>query len=148
MATALKPISQKQAVITISDISDTYWISIKGGRVSREKVKYNDGKKGIIQTLTGFIELESLTLTKSFDPSADKTVIAWIKKQLDSPTAFNVAIQPVKSDITGSVADGAGQILYSNCQLGDHKLPEFDRNSTGLAIIEVEVIFNELPTYG
>lgn len=148
MANPLKPIPQKQAVITISTLPDTYWISSKGGKVTREKVKYNDGKTGIVQTIPSFMELEALTLQKAFDPAADAAVVTWIESQDKSPAPFNVAIQPVKSDIAGSPFDGAKQLLFSNCVLGDYKLPtEWDRNSTGLAMIEVEIIFNTPPTY-
>jgi hypothetical protein len=147
MANPLKPISAKQAIITISDISDVYWMSSKGGKVNREEIEYNDGKQGIIQTFVGFIKLENLVLMKSFDPAADKAVLTWIDNQIKTPTPFNVAIQPVKADLTGSPFEGSSQILYSNCQLGDYKLPEWDRNSTGLAMIEIKVIFNSLPTY-
>lgn len=144
----LQPISQKQAVITISgEINDVTWTAARGGRVTREKIQYNDGKKGVVQTFTGFLSLEALTLQKSYDPKADVAVIAWIKSQMDNPTPFNVAIQPVKADLAGTAVEGSKQILYSNCVVGDFKLPDFDRNSTGLATIEVEIIFNEMPTY-
>lgn len=142
----LKPISQKQAVITISEISDVAWTAIRGGRVQREKTTYDDGKSGIIRTFTGFFSFEPVTLSKSFDPVNDQKVIDWIKGQVENPTPFNVAVQPVKADLAGTPFDGAKQLLYSNCTIGDYKLPDFDRNSTGLATIEVEVIFNELPT--
>jgi hypothetical protein len=143
----LQPITQKQAVITISDLPDVFWLSSKGGKVNTEKVPYNDGKQGIIQTFTGFLSLTALTLMKSFDPVADKAVVAWFNKQKATPTPFNVAIQPVKADLAGSVFDGSSQILYSDCLLGDYQLPEFNRDSTGLAMIECEVLFNTIPTY-
>lgn len=147
MPSLLKPISQKQAVITISSLRDIYWTALRGGKVTREKIKYSDGRQGITQTFVGFLELENLTLMKPFDPAKDKSVIKWCRDQVDKPTPFNVAIQPVKSDLAGTPFEGSSQILYSNCSLGDFKLPEWDRNATGLAMVEIEVIFNALPTY-
>ncbi|MBW4558428.1 MAG: hypothetical protein KME59_21385 [Trichormus sp. ATA11-4-KO1] len=143
----LNPISQKQAIITISDISGVYWKALNGGKVAREKIKYNDGKQGIEQTFVGFLSLEDLTVMKNFDPKEDGVVINWVEQQVANPTPFNVAIQPVKSDLVGSPFDGAKQILYSNCQLADYKYPTWDRESSGLAVFELVLIFNSLPTY-
>ena len=147
MVSLLKPIGQNQAVITISDISGVYWSSSKGGKVTRQVTKYDDGQTGLVQSFLGFIELSEITLMKSFDPSADKAVLAWVDKQLKMPTPFNVAIQPIKADLAGSQFEGSSQILYSNCQLKDYDLPDFDRTATGVAMMEIVVIFNSLPSY-
>jgi hypothetical protein len=145
--TLLRPISQKQFHARISDISDVFWMTVRGGQIDREKIKYNDGQKGIIQQFAGFIEIADLTLSKSFDPVQDSKVIQWCRKQIDTPTAFEVSLTPILSDLTGSQVPGSSEIKYSNCQLVGYKMPEADRNSSGLAMIEVTVICNELVSY-
>lgn len=144
---ALNPISSRQAIITISELPNTFFMSAKGGKVGREKVKYNDGQKGIEKQFIGFTTLEALTLTKAFDPSADKVVISWFKTQSDNATPFSVAIQAVKSDLAGSAFTGSSQLIYHNCVLGDYDYPDWDRMSSSLAIITIEIIYNELPSY-
>ena len=144
--TLLKPITQKQFIATISDISSVYWMVARGGRVSREKVQYATGNKGLIQNMAGFTSIEDLSLSKSFDPEADASVITWVQSQIDNPTIFSVQLQPVKADLAGS-AVVSNTIRYDNCQVVSYKLPDMDRNSSGLAMFELTLIVNELPVY-
>jgi phage tail-like protein len=144
--TLLKPISQKQAIITISDLPDIFITSISGGQATREKVEFNNGQDGITRTMPGFTKYEPLNLTKTFSPENDAKLVEWLEKQNVNPAPFNIAIQPVQADIANTPVPGSKQILYSNCFVSSYKLPEFDRNSTGLAIIEFEIVFNEAPS--
>jgi hypothetical protein len=143
----LKPITQKQFLVTISDLpNDTYWTSVKGGKASRDKEEYNDGKEGIHKKLAGFITLESLTLMKPFDPDQDGAVIDWIKKQMTEPTEFSVAVQPVSANL---VATNRGrQIRYEQCTLFDFKFPDVDRQSSAVANLEIVIEYAVLPSYG
>jgi hypothetical protein len=143
----LKPISQKQAIITISDISDVQWRSVSGGKVTRERIKYDDHKTGLEQTFVGFSSLEELTVVKNFDPTADAKVFNWAIGQNAKPTIFNVAIQPVKTDLLATPFEGSKQILYSNCTLAEYLFPNWDRESSGLAVVTLTIIFNTPPTY-
>ncbi len=148
MAGILKPVQSKQAIITISELTDVVFTSMKGGKIAREKIKFNDGQTGIERQFVGFSSFENILVSKPFEPNKDGVIISWCKTQSNSPTAFNLAIQPVKNDLAGSVLEGASQILYSNCSLGDYSWPEWDRSSSSLAMITLEIIFNELPSYG
>ena len=67
----LIPISSKQAKIFVRGINAPF-TSISGGKYSREEVKYNDGVNGIEKTYPAMTSIENLTLTKPYDPIADK----------------------------------------------------------------------------
>jgi T4-like virus tail tube protein gp19 len=139
----LKPISQRQFIITISGCN-ALWTSIKGGKATIEEITFNSGQNGVELTLPGFIKYDKLTLSKIFNPVSDKEVIKWMNEQRAKPTEFNVAQQPVNADLAGSLYEGAGQILYAGCHLMSFKLPDADRMASGLAMLEIEVSYSAI----
>jgi hypothetical protein len=144
---ALAPISQKQAKIVISAIPGIFWTSNKGGKLSREEVKYNNGQTGLEQTYVGFSMVEPLTLSKPYDPVADKAIAAFVTTQRSNGTPFSITVTPVQADVAGSPLAGAVGVTYPNCVLTGYKPADFDRNGQGLAMIEVTVAVNGIPTY-
>lgn len=143
----LQPISQKQARIFVNGISAPF-ISISGGKYSREEVKYNDGVNGMEKTYMGMIVIENLTLGKPFDPVSDKDILAFVIAQRSATTGFTVTVSPVNADAQGSPLAGAGTITYTNCVLVSYMPAKFDRAGNGLAMIEMVISCNSLPTYG
>lgn len=143
----LQPISVKQARIFVNGISAPF-TSISGGKYGREEVKYNDGVNGLEKTYMGMTAIENLTLGKPFDPVSDKDILAFIANQRSATTGFTVTVSPVNADIAGSPLAGAGTITYTNCALVSYMPSKFDRSGTGLAMIEMVIAVNSLPTYG
>ena len=143
----LAPISQKQAKITISSLPGIFWTSIDGGKQSREEVAYNDGAIGLEKTYLGFTMIEALTLTKPYDPSADKALQTFVTTQRSNNTPFSVVVSPVQADVAGSPIPGAVGVTYPNCVLVSYKPAKFDRDGTGLAKVELVIRVNGVPTY-
>jgi hypothetical protein len=143
----LKALSSKQARIQISALQGIFWTALKGGKSSREEVKYNDGAQGLELTLAGMTSVEPLTLTKPYDPVNDAALQNFLTAQRANATPFNISITPVNSDVAGSAMAGARPITYNNCTLLGYTPPQFDRDGTGLAKCEIVVAVNSLPTY-
>lgn len=143
----LQPISVKQAKIFIGGVSAPF-TSISGGKYSREDIKYSDGVNGIEKTTPGLITIEALTLTKPFDPVSDKEIASFISNQRNAKQSFTVTVNPVNADAQGSPLAGATTITYTGCVLLSYTPAKFDRNGSGVAMIEMTVQTNELPTYG
>ena len=143
----LTPISSKQAKIFISGVSSQF-TSISGGKYSREEVKYNDGNNGIEKTFAAMTTIEGLTLTKPYDPIADKEITAFINTQRLNGKPITITVNPVNADVQGTPIAGAGTITYSDCTLVGYTPAKWDRQSTGLAMIEMSFAVNSVPTYG
>lgn len=144
----LTPITQKQVKVEVSGLLGIFWTSIKGGKLSQEEVKYNDGAEGLEKTLTGFSSIEPLTLSKPYDPVNDGAIQSFISAQRSARTPFNVTVTPVNADVAGSPVSGGKSITYSNCTFIGYNPPQFDRDGTGLAKCELMVAVNAIPSYG
>lgn len=143
----LKNISQKQFVITISGITSTYWTMASGGKTNRDKILIADGQRGINYNIPGFLTLEPITLQKPFEPVEDKTLVEWVKGQMSEPTEFNLSLQPVKADLSGTEFASAATIQYPKCYLFDYKFPDADRTAANVAMFELTIEPVEPPTY-
>lgn len=141
----LQPISMKQARVTISG-SNTGFTSISGGKYSREEVKYNDGNQGIEKTFVGMVAIEQLTLSRPYDPVAEKEIVTFVNNQRTAQQGFTVTVQPVSADVAGT-AIGTG-VTYTGCVLVSYTPAKFDRNGNGLAMTELVIQPTNLPTYG
>ena len=143
----LTVITQKQAKIEIDGLQGIFWTSIKGGKLSHEEVSYNDGAQGLELVFAGLIKLENITLSKPYDPVNDKAIQDFIEKQRKTKTTFNVKVTPVNADIEGTPISGGAGTIYNNCMLISYMPPQFDRDGTGLAKVEMVLGLNSLPTY-
>ena len=144
----LQPITMKQAKIEISaPLLGIFWTSIKGGKMSHEEVSYNDGAQGLELVFTGLTKLENITLTKPYDPVNDAAIHSFISSQRSAKTAFSVSVTPVNADIAGSPISGGKTIIYNNCTFISYNPPQFDRDGTGLAKVEMVIGLNSLPTF-
>lgn len=141
----LSPVSVKQARITLSG-SNTPFTSISGGKYSREDIKYSDGNVGIEKTFVGMVSIEALTLTRPYDPTAEKEIVAFVNSQRTAQQGFTVTVQPVSADVAGT-AVGTG-VTYTGCVLVSYTPAKFDRNGNGLAMTELVIQPTNLPTYG
>ena len=139
MAGNLQPITVKQALITIEGIT-AYFTKVSAPKEKREDVSYNDGQRGQTFKVTGFVELENITLSKSFDPVQDKALVAWYKARKNTlDQAFSVTVQPVTADVQSTPITGGGTFVLSGCKVVSFKYPEFDRLGSGLAMLEIEI---------
>lgn len=143
----LQPITQKQSKIEVSALTGIFWTSIKGGKMSHEEVGYSDGQAGMEKTFTGLMKIEPITLTKPYDPVNDKAIQTFLNSQRATKTAFNVTVTPVNTDVAGSPLPGGQPQTYSNCMVLSYTPAQFDRNGTGLAMVELVLAVNSLPTY-
>ena len=143
----LSPISVAQAKIVISALAGVFWTGIDGGKQERETVEYNDGQLGLTKTYLGFTKIEPLKLMKPYDPASDAALQAFITTQRSNPTPFSITVTPVQSDVAGSPLAGAVGVTYPNCVLVYYTPAKFDRNGKGLAIVEVGIAVNSMPTY-
>jgi hypothetical protein len=92
----------------------------------------------------GFASREKLTLSKAYDPVADEALEVWAQKAIEQPTAtgdFTVTVQPVQSDVAGTPIAQSKSRVYSGCQMVSLRVPDVDRSGSGLAMLELEVYF-------
>jgi hypothetical protein len=143
----LKPISVKQARITVAGLNDIAFTSISGGKYAREEIKYNDGVNGIERTSAGMISIEPITLTKPHDPVNDKSITKFINDLQKSGNFVTVTVNPVNSDVAGTDLAGAASTTYTGCTLISYSPAKFDRNGNGLAMVEVMFAVSQMPTY-
>lgn len=142
MARLLKPIYQKQFLVTLGSLK-AYFNKATAPSETRDTVDYNDGQTGTTFVHAGFTKRDTVTLSKVFDPSADKELIAfYVKQTTEEPTDFNVSIQPVSVELQGKPIAGAGTFLLNNCQFVGAKLPEADRSGSGMAMLEFTLTFD------
>lgn len=141
----LKPILSSQFLVTVDGIQG-YWTKVSSPKDNRAEVKYNDGQTGFTRTLLGFVTREKVTLSKPYDPAADRALITWYKEKMANGASqpFVVTIQTVNADTQATPLAGAPTIILTQCQLASFKYPEVDRDSTKLAMIEMEVYHDDI----
>jgi hypothetical protein len=142
---ALKPISTKQGRIVI-DGCPGLWSSADGGNIESDKITFIDPNTGLKQTNAGTLMMSDMTLKRVYDPKQDVAAIAWCIGQLTKPTNFGITITPTSNDVQGS-ALGAGVQKFASCVLTKYTPPKFDREGSGVTMIEIEVSINALPTF-
>lgn len=142
---ALSPITTKQASIIIEGCPGS-WSSVDGGDVETDTATYYDTVTGLKQTVVGMLSITDRVLKRPYDPIADKGVLAWVSGQLTKPSAFTISIQPVNADLNGTAKTG-GKQTYTNCVLTKYTPPKFDREGSGVAMIEITVAVNSMPTF-
>lgn len=144
MAGNLKPLLQKQFQVQITGIgTPIFFTKVTAPKVMREVANYNDGQTGVIRKLTGFVEYENVTLTKTYDGVNDKALYAWFNSQ-QAPNApkFVVTITPVTNDQSGSVPAGAATLSLTDCEVVSLSFPSVDRTGSGTSEIVLEIIVN------
>lgn len=143
---ALKPITQKQFLVILDKLATTYWSKATSPKESRDVADYNDGQTGTVKKALGFLSRDNITLSKAFDPDADKAITTWYAEMQKNGTpndGFNVSITPVKNDLAGTTLKGI-TLKLSGCQVVSLKLPDVDRMGNGVATIELELCYDTL----
>lgn len=143
---ALKPILQKQFLVLIDQLKESYWNKATSPKESREVAEYNDGQTGVTRKVLGFTSTENVTLSKPFDPIQDKFITDWYtdyKKNVGTKDRFTVSIQPVQNDYQGNTIKGV-TITLTGCQIVSFKAPEVDRMGTATAMLEIELCYDDL----
>ncbi len=149
---ALKPITQQQFIVLIDQLKETYWSKVTAPKESRVAADYNDGSTGTTRKVLGFTNRDNVTLSKAFDPVADKAVLAWYTSYkgggssantASSATPFTISITPVTNTYQGATIAGV-TITLTGCQVISAKLPEVDRTGSAVAMIEFEICYEEL----
>ena len=142
----LQPITVKQTRITVKGCPG-FWSSHDGGEVDKESVKYFEPAANLQKTIAGVASVSDLKLKRLFDPNVDKATIEWILGQMAEPEPFNVVSQPVNADVAGTPIAGGGTFTYPNCTILKYTPPKFDKEGKSLAMIEITVAVNQIPTY-
>lgn len=141
----LAPVSVKQARTICSFFPSAFWSGSDGGDIDKDEISYTDTNLNIQQTIAGVAKISNKTLKKVHDPVADAPLIAAILAQLKSQTAFSVTVQATKSDVEGTPLGAL--TTYPNCALMSFKPPKYDREGSGVAMIEITVAINSMPTF-
>jgi hypothetical protein len=110
---------------------------VTGQGWSRETTTYADPDKNIKGTLVGLTEIQDITLSSIFD-AAQRGLIDWLKAQKANPTRFTVTLQPV--DQTADAKPIGAAFTHRGCQLKSANYPEMDRESAGVAMIEITYV--------
>lgn len=137
----LRPITVQNFIVTISGLPTMYFTKMTRPKETRTAVEYSDGQTGTTFEMPTMTKRDNVTLTKPFAPSQDKELIAWYNAQkVATAQKFTVAIQPVNSDLTGTVIAGAGTIMLLGCEVLELTFPEYDRAGTSVAEIDLKLL--------
>lgn len=141
----LQPVSVKQARMVASFYPSAFWSSADGGDITADEISYTDTNTNLKMTLAGVLGVGKKTLKKVHDPVVDAPLLAAITAQFKSAKPFSVTVQPVKNDVEGTALGSL--TTYPNCTLLGFKPPKYDREGSGVAMIEIDVAVNSMPTF-
>lgn len=140
----LRPITQRQFIVQISNLGSFAFTKATSPKETRETTDYNDGQRGTVYKLPGFTSRDNVTLSKPFYPAQDKALVTWYQNQKKAEAQkFTVSIQPVNADLEGSAIAGAGTFILTGCEVVSLKLPDVDKMGSGIAMMEVEILYDE-----
>lgn len=139
----LRPLTQKQFIVQMDTLTGMYFSKVTAPKESREVVEYTDGQTGAVYKMPGFISRENVTLAKPFSPEQDKALVSWYNtKKAANAAKFTITIQPVNADQAGSAAAAGATLALTGCEVVSLKMPDVDRMGSGLAMIEIEVLYD------
>lgn len=144
--TNLKPIGEKQWLITIEGVEGT-WETMTQPSVARESISYTDPTQGRTRQHLTFQSNEDITLTRLCDVDKDAAVVAWCQERMtgaNTVTPFVITYSPVYADTAGTPYDGAPKYSLTGCYLKTYKLAKADRTSNNLAKFEVVCTFEDI----
>jgi hypothetical protein len=144
----LRPITVQNFVVTINGakgLTDTVTFEkCSNLKLARPTSEYNDGQTGQKMSTFGFADRSTLSLSKAYDPVNDAILEKWASDAIQNPTEnsqFTVTVQPVNSDLAGTPISGASPRTFTGCEVISLKLPDIDRNSSGVARLELDIYF-------
>jgi hypothetical protein len=113
------------------------WQTYKGGRITTANTTTRDPGAEFARTLIGRKSIETVTLTRDYDPVRDALIEDRLEVLVGTATVFTVG---------KVIRDGAGNILRTKTRTGyliEFMAPEGDTNSeTDKATIEVVIGIN------
>ena len=86
------------------------------------------------------MKYEPVTLSKPYDAAQDASLEDWCVATLDTGDTFSVSIQPVNADLEGTPIEGSRTLVMADSQLASFEPPTVDRDSTGGAMLTLEVL--------
>lgn len=141
---ALKPITVRSFLVTISGLGSTYFTKATAPKEAREVTEYQDGLTGTVRKMVGFTSRDNVTLSKPFYAVEDKALVNWYQAQKKAGAAkFVVSITPVNPDLEGTKIAGAMTITLTGCEVVSLKLPDIDRMGSGTAMLELELLHDD-----
>jgi len=146
MASELKPLSEKQWLVTVEGVEGT-WRKATAPKVTREKIRYTDPTLGRTRKHLGFAENDEITLTKDYDAETDGATVDWILKKRvgkETVTPFTITFTPVYADVAGSKYEGSASYTLTGCLLSDWQLMGPDRGGSGLSTLEIVVTWDDV----
>lgn len=138
MPSKIRPISKQQYLVTIKGLPN-FFETFSGINEATQTSDYSDGLSNKLFSLQGPRKLEDVTLTKAYDPVADKPILDYFKNYNSgadtngttiSVTPVNYAPQPVK-------ISGASSILLHGCRPVSLKFSEADKKSNDVSTLEI-----------
>lgn len=144
--TNLKPIAEKQWIITIEGVEGTFE-SMTAPSVTRESMSYTDPTQGRTRQHLGFQSNEDVNLTRLCDVDKDRAVVAWFQERMtgaNTVTPFVITYTAVYADVQGTPYDGAPKYSLTGCYLKSFKLAAPNRTSNNLAKLECSVTFEDI----
>jgi hypothetical protein len=129
------PIARSQYLVTLKSV-DAYWQSFSGLSDEAQTTQYSDGLGNRTYTLVGARQAQNVTLTKAFDPVADKQTIDWYKNYCaGTDQELTISVVPVKY-CPEPEPIGPSLILYG-CKPVSLKFGEADKTSNDVSMIEI-----------
>ena len=136
----LKPLSQKQFLVEIDKLAGAKFTKATGLEETFDEAEYNDGSTGQQFTHLGMLKLGSVTLGKPFDAEADQAIYDWFQEYKENRGDFAVTITPILPTLEAKQVPGSKSLILQGCQVKRFKYPDADREGSGLAMLELEVI--------
>jgi hypothetical protein len=136
----LDQISQKQFIVTLEGRKALFQ-KVTAPKEMFGEQEFNDGQSGQIFTHLDFLKLDKVTLTRNYNPISDPVdLVAWYQEYRKNPTDLSISVQPVKADLAGSPIPGSKTMILSGCRIVSFKFPSADREGSGMATLEIEVM--------
>jgi hypothetical protein len=142
---ALEPVNQAQFVVTMGSLSARF-TTATGFEATRTEDPYNDGQTSLERKHLGFTSLTNVTLGKPYSPGQDRELEQAFKNARDTGSRETVAIQAVDTTIQGQPLAGTQTLVLTDCQIKTIKYPAIDRNGSGVAMSEIEVVPGDYTT--
>lgn len=136
-----KPVTKTQFLVTIKGL-DFYWETFSGIDDQAQISEYSDGLSNRTYSLVGPRKLAEMTLTKAFDPTADKPIVDWYRNYCEGTSEpETISVTPVRY-CPNPEPIGAALILYGVKPV-NLKGFEVDKKSNDVVPLSLSVIADD-----
>lgn len=130
------PITEADFLVTIEGISQAHWETCSGVTDSTNVTEYSDGQSNRLHKLIGPRQVENVTLSKPYNPEADKALIAWWKRWCSANgEEVTITMQPVRY-CPDAIPYGSATTMLG-CKPSSLKFGNVDKKSANISMIEL-----------